>query len=288
MKKRKYTTLAVSLLLAATCSKAQFFAYDGFETPGDYTDATDITAQTGGGSGDWDTVTLPNWNSINAGGTFETVTSSLTYTAGANTLVTTAGSLDKSPGGNTIIDRDFNTTSFISTFSNTSTDMWFSILVEAESTTDTSFRFTRDSAANGPSFEILNGNLRAQFSNDFSSNSVALTDGITYFLLGRVQQDAGVGGEDILDIWVNPDLDSAPIAGGDLTVEKGYDITIVSRVQTQSRNTDSLHFDELRIGDSFDDVTPSTAIPEPSVYAYVASLGIAVVLIRRRRQRLEK
>ncbi|WOO39751.1 hypothetical protein [Rubellicoccus peritrichatus] len=282
MKIRKYTTLAALLLFVATYSHAQFFAYDGFETPGDYTDATDVTAQSGGGSGDWDTVTLPNWNSINAGGTFETVTSSLTYTAGSDTLLTTTGSLDKSVGGNTIVDRDFNTTPFISTFSNTSTDLWFSLLVAAESTTDTSFRLTRDSAANGPSFEILNGNLRAQFNNDFSSNSVPLTDGTTYFLLGRVRQDAGAGGEDILDMWVNPDLDSAPIAAGDLTVEKGYDITIISRVQIQSRNNDSFHFDELRIGDSFSDVAP-TVIPEPSVYVFAVGFSAIGLLVRRLR-----
>lgn len=276
--------LGISLTMLATAANAQFTIYDGFETPGDYTADTNVTTQTGGGSGDWGG---SSWGAVQSGQPFNTVTASLNYTSGDDSLTTSSGSLYKSAGANTVLERTYDKSAFDSTFTSTSTDLWFSIVINMEATTDAVFRaVSRTDAINGPGFSITNGNLSAIF-NSGSSGSFALTTGETYFILGRLQQDTGTDGADVLDIWVDPSLDSAPIASGDVSREQAFNLTdaLIGRTLLQSRNDDTLHADEFRIGSTFDSVTPFTSVPEPTTYALITGMLMlaGAMVIRRRR-----
>ncbi|WP_269539156.1 hypothetical protein [Cerasicoccus fimbriatus] len=282
--------LGISLTVFATAANAQFAIYDGFETPGDYTADTNVTTQTGGGSGDWggSSWTLVTGSTGTSDPKFNTVTSSLNYSSGGNSLVTTPGSLYKAPGANRIIGRDFDKTIYDSTFSNSSTELWFSVVFAMEATTDVFFRaVSRDTVINGPGFSVTDGSLQAVFNSGTSTGSVSLTQGETYFILGRLQQGVGTNGDDVLDIWVNPDLAIAPIASGDLSREQNFNLTeaAISRSIIQSRNNDSLNIDEFRMGSTFDSVTPFTTVPEPTTFALITGMFMltGALVIRHRR-----
>lgn len=261
-------------LLSVSYANAQFIIYEGFETPGDYADGVTITSQTGGGSGDWGG---SNWSIENPGIGYQSVTTSLTYSDGSNNLITSDGSLSKVAGSNTISYRNFDNTAFNNTFGSGG-EIWFSALFHAESTTDIVYRISRDSAFNGPGFNVENGQLTARFNNTISSSSISVDNGETYFVVGRVTPDT----TNTLDLWLNPSLGSAPIGAGDLTVDQGYDLTLLARTIVQSRNNDSAMLDELRLGSTFASVTPNTAIPEPSTYVLLFACAIGAVAIRRR------
>ncbi len=277
MKKITSSVIAIVLLQASTLS-AQFLIYDGFETPGDYTADTNISAQTGAGSGNWGG---SSYTYDNEGQPVNTVTSSLTYTDGSNTLATADGSIQKTAGVNSVFSRTFDNTAFNASFG-AGEDIWLSTLIGMEATTDITFRVSRADQFNGAGFDIIGGTLVAKFNNSTSSGSMSMTPGQTYFLVGRIQQDAGAGGDDVFDLWVNPDLGSTPVGSGDLTVEQGYAISLMGRVVMQSRNNDSIHMDEIRVGASFDAVAPT--IPEPSVYALAFGLCAGVLVCFRRRR----
>ena len=101
------------------------------------------------------------------------------------------------------------------------------------------------------------------------------------FLVVRLSTD---GNDETLDLFVNPDLDTAPTGSGDITISDSIPAFLKVRlwagggdIGTAAATAD---FDELRIGTIFGDVAP---IPEPAS-ALLLALG-AVALLKRRPRR---
>ncbi len=86
---------------------------------------------------------------------------------------------------------------------------------------------------------------------------------------------------DTVELWVNPTLGGtlgtadASISGGDFAI---------TCFNTRPDTANVFIFDELRIGESYADVTPYTVIPEPTTWALLAGSLTALVVFRRRRQ----
>ncbi len=109
---------------------------------------------------------------------------------------------------------------------------------------------------------------------------VAITADQTYLFVMELQLDSA--GTDSVTYWLSPEVGGASptnalatntITGIELGTPDAWDTNI-------TRGGPTL-WDEFRLGDTFEDVTP---IPEPSVAALVCgAFGLALVLSRRRR-----
>ena len=96
----------------------------------------------------------------------------------------------------------------------------------------------------------------------------------------------GTGNE--YDLWLNPASLGGSAPTPDISLTTGTDMSSLSYFFVQQRNTTSnlgatFNFDELRIGTSFADVTP-TGVPEPAACALAGLGGLALVLVRRLRR----
>ncbi|WP_432799328.1 hypothetical protein [Poriferisphaera sp. WC338] len=85
------------------------------------------------------------------------------------------------------------------------------------------------------------------------------------------------GGKDKIDVWFNPDLENAPVGNGDLSFDLEDDLKIDSITVWSRYSTD---FDEIRIGTTFDDVTP-VAVPEASAASLLIGFGTILGLRRK-------
>jgi hypothetical protein len=74
----------------------------------------------------------------------------------------------------------------------------------------------------------------------------------TYLLVARILWGAGAGGKDAVSLFVNPTLGTLPaVANATLDVA----ITNFNKVRIAAGNAINYTFDEIRIGDSYADVT---------------------------------
>lgn len=108
-----------------------------------------------------------------------------------------------------------------------------------------------------------------------ASSTVAAALGETVLLVVRAQFLAG---DDLFDLYVNPQLGSAEPLAADATLT-GFDLGSTSRLVIN--NAGAWTIDEIRLGGRFADVTP-TAVPEPPLTALLAT-GLVVGWLRRRR-----
>ena len=108
----------------------------------------------------------------------------------------------------------------------------------------------------------------------------------TVFVVGKIENNGAGSGDDELSLFLNPSLSSEPTSA---TVSTG----VGTKGWFPSESLGSLHidaevtggepatfFDEIRIGESWDDVSP---IPEPGTLALVGILLGTLILFRRRR-----
>ncbi len=280
------TTACVALLIASSAS-AQFFLYEGFQTPGDYTDGANINGQSGG-TGDW----AANWTDLDpqsgSSGVFLTEDTSLNYTEGLNQLDTTAGSLQKSTSLHTQYSRQFDNAAFNTSFGN-GEDVWFSVLFSANTSSRFYFSIDNDGGASagtpgGPGFrqQTAGGNLQAQFNNSLSA-SVTYNADQTYFILGRITQGEDGVVNDVLDVWIDPVLGGS-LGAADLTSSNDYNMSFSEYINIRSNSSNAIIFDEIRVGVSQAAVTPYTAVPEPGVCAALLGvLALGVAHFRRKR-----
>ena len=146
------------------------------------------------------------------------------------------------------------------------------------------------SASTGVNGIFLNSSMQLGLSKGASSAAGASMTGAlslnTTYLVVVGYTFNGTGNE--YDLWLNPTSlgGSAPTA--DLSYTGGTDMASLSYFFLQQRNNASnagavFNFDELRIGTSWADVTP-TGVPEPTTFA-LGGLGLlGLILVRRARR----
>ncbi len=267
----------VVFALAGT-SSASLLVYEGFNYAAG-TDLTNGTLNAGTGlSGAWVT-TDPD------AGNYQVTSDTTAW----GTLPQTGNRLHRiSTGGVEAISRG------VTADLDQASELWFSVLHDADATTQFAIggsSFADGSSGSGnlasvPGFGFRatgndTGTMGAQiWGNDGTRTANGATtdfgDGLL-FLVGRVQFNAGVGGEDILSLYnVGTDL---VLGTAFSTAQADVDETALNTLTMSSNRGPG--FDEIRLGTTMEDVGV-TVIPEPATLGLVAAFGGGILFIRRR------
>jgi len=274
----KGVLLCLAPFAAASLASGQS-VYEGF----DYTAGESVENDTlNGGNG-----FSAEWVSSNAPQRQDAVvdTSGMTYSDGTNDLLTTGLSFTGTSISNQAVDVERN---FSSTFGG---DFWASWLIESDNVTDADHRtLLKDDAGTNFIYTTLLGDSISIGTNIGSVSDVtalgSASADTTYFITLNYRRVTGTSNDE-LEIWINSDLGgSAPanaignatltMAGGDFGAAEQFRWRMINE---GSNGTGKL--DEIRVGTSFNDVSP---VPEPGAYALLAGLsGLVWVMLRRRR-----
>jgi hypothetical protein len=114
---------------------------------------------------------------------------------------------------------------------------------------------------------------------DFGGQPKPPHDGAhTYFIVGKVEFDVNVDGDDRLSFWLDPTYPTTPLD----TLEMDSGISSIDKVRfsgwENSSEGDVAYFDDLLIGTAWEDVAP---VPEPVSVALLAVGGVAMLCRRR-------
>jgi hypothetical protein len=236
------------------------------------------------------TGTSTGWRS--SWGSTLVVTTGLTYSQGGNVLNTTggAGTPNNATWGTDIFAyRNMTTDPFVTqrigsstsgNFGVDGTSLWFSVLARTSSTTAQAFRFKigDGSSSNNLYFENTADKWTLNYGGGSASSSTGgMTVNTTALLVFRV--DFAAGATDTVSLWVNPTLGGTP--GTADASRTGITFSGLQNLNLRPTVANAMTIDELRMGTSYADVTPFTAVPEPSAAA-LSSLGLLALLRRRR------
>ncbi len=265
------------LLGFAGRADATLLAYEGFDTPGQYT--AGATLDTANGGTGW----TGAWSSE------ASVTTELNSVAYPD-LVETSGHMLTTNGDPSSSRRSFDETGF----QNLGDEVWFAYTFNRESGSNnhnvyitlsgSSTRFFGLRTENSPSTE-LNAAIRFAGSTvEKSSTAYTIANSTDYFVIGRMTFDDV--GNDRLDVWVNPsDFTSVANLGAESMFVETANPTPgnFTDVWIADGNAASYAFDEIRIGNTLGDVAPSS-VPEPVTSAMVFGFVIALGAIAYRRR----
>ncbi len=289
--------LVVSTALTSKVSAA-LLAYEGF----DY--AVGSVVGQNGGSG-FANAWQPNGSG--AGSIHDVVTGSLSYTDSlGNQLVTSGNSLhlSGSPTANNTAqpNRDF---SFTRTTAGSST--WLSFLIERSGTVTNNVNTPQNPYPRGANVAFFNtgseqlavGNSSGALLNEIAliprgSGANVVPSGNPYselsFVLVRIDHLGDATVNDNAYMWIDPNLNVEPDIGTADAFSGGFDY-VINRVRPFAGGYDTgnggrpnavLDIDELRLGETFADVTPFTPVPEPGSLSLIG-LGAAALLLKKRR-----
>ncbi len=286
-----FALLAVTVGATYSQVRADVF-YEGFATPGDYTDNQNLdgtAATTGTG---WDA----GWGKLT--GTEDALyasTTSLTY----GDLATTPGSAlnPADPSTNDRADSyyrpfDFNTTFspgdsywLSALYNRTEGGNNWSITLVSTDLEDPDFNGRTGVGfgvnANGAGIEAI---IQA---NTASGSGIVTTNNAVHFLVARVTLDAvSVTGNPTVDVWVDPelstDLSAVAVGSGDNSYTRSYTgVAEVNALAIYGHQDVAVFLDEIRVGLSLADVVVTSAVPEPTSLA-MACVGMGLMLKRRR------
>jgi hypothetical protein len=297
-------TIATATLLlgAGSQAHASLIAYEGFATPGDYTNGTGLDSQTAGGTGNWSgdytLMTAGNANMLKSS------TASMTY----STLPTTDGSGTKNTSGTNNrleLARSIDIGGVFPANEDVTTvglqgQLWMSVLVNRTFGTNgwsvsLSHNNTTAISQMGVGIGAPNGSaepIRAGIQGTFSTHAdTAIVTNTTYFVVARISDIVTeiVAGSPptalrwpVVDVWINPvidpdhidyiDLASIAIGSGQQSVTRQHQgIGTTQYLQIYSHQNTRIDFDEIRIGTTFDSVI---GIPEPGSLVLMALSGL--------------
>lgn len=293
---------AAVLLTATPQAHAFLLAYEGF----DYTPGSDLTGQNGGFG--WTTPWGVNSSGVTVAGNTPgdvAVANSLTYIDSANRMLFTSGGAGfySGVGGTSSPFRDFTGMG-----GEAGTTLWVSFLAQraGPTTNNTGTPFNPyPRAANVSLFENNSERLAIGTGSGAVSNMVSLlpagstgnirqsNDDFALVSLAVVRIDYGADNNDTAYLWVNPTLglNNEPLISIADAVTNNFNFNF-NRIRPFAGNTDvnnsrpyaELYVDELRIGTTWQDVTPFiTVIPEPSVASLAVIGGLLLWRVTRRR-----
>lgn len=283
---------SLSLLLAgltlqalASSSSGAIVAYDGFvagdsNAEGEYVPGADsrhlftgqdptLTGFTGA------------WTEAN-NARFELGTSpisSLAYSDGTNSLVT-SGNAAFREFNNGVSSRALN----VAGLNGDNTTTYFSFLLKLDDATALGrVEFSESASSFGTGIRIRTDGSNFIASAASSSTTLAATDTNTHLFVWKVDFGATT---DAWSLWVDPtDLTTettATLSGVSGTGTGNINLThLVLMRETGGTAGNGFIVDEIRIGESWADVTP---VPEPSTFAlYAGMMALAGLMLRRRR-----
>lgn len=272
-----------------TCASAQILLYDGFSAGTDNANGEYIANPSGATDGRYQLTSgqaplLPGFTGSWSGSGFEL---GVTQQPTLNYMDAHGASLQTS--GNAAF-RDFGLTSNSSRAIDSSvglgvdnTTRYFSYLVQLEDAT-TLGRISFSEGLN----TITGGGLRIRTdgtnyiaSVSFSNTTLFTADTDAHLFVWKVT----FGATDSWSLWVDPsDLtteDAATITGSAVNLDPAF-ITF----QVDGGGNGMFLVDEIRIGNTWGDVTPTaSAVPEPSSLAIFSGLGALAFLVRRRNRK---
>jgi hypothetical protein len=233
-----YLLLILAIIICAGISRAELYAYEGF----DYTEGTDVAGLNGGSgwSGSWTVPTPQDTQNITSVGlAYEDEGTAIATEGKALNIVCTAD-------GSAVVSRDMATQ-----VGQDDTTVWFAYLYKA------------NSLGNGHNFVKLNGNQATaigrrwagSFAIDNTGSGIMPVVGDTYLLVARYDCKSG---DDDVYLWVNPSVTEEPTLGSanaTLSKDLGVGGSVVFDIQGYGNN--NIEFDEVRVGHSYTDVVPT-------------------------------
>jgi hypothetical protein len=292
--------VATAFALTTQTARAFLLAYEGF----DYAAGSSFL----GGIGGFGFANAWQTNNANSAGTSSiAVSGSLGYTDSTGHVLYTSGNSALFSGSTTANNSATPNRNFVFQRGTNSTDSttWMSMLVwrQGQATTNA------NPYGRGAAVTFYNTGAE-RFGVGMNSNVPTNAVGLTIqgnsslirqttvpfnqldFVIVRIDHIAGTN--DNAYIWVNPtDISAAPDVSTALRNSIGtYDFTF-NRIQmfvggnaSASQPTAILAVDEIRLGTDFADIAPwiPVTVPEPSVIALGALSGLALLVLRRRKQ----
>lgn len=290
----KYPTpkdlLTLPLFLAPLVSlNAEILSYDSF------------TAGTDPASGQYISVTDGNYRLTNgqdpaiagfsgtwqdSGGTFRmgtTPAQSLSYTDENGSSLSTAGnSIYRASQGKSYRSFDSSVIDF-----STNNTYYVSFLFQVTDTAkEARIVLSNGGDADWPEPAIRINHEASSFSlkggSSPGSRIIASVDTETHLAVMKLNVNTAGNGHN-LELYWDPLL-SSENANANTVIDAGFEGSVPTNLLLSSRNSNGeIRFDELRIGTTWDSVTPN-AIPEPSAYATLfGALSLGMGLLRRRR-----
>ncbi len=253
--------VTVLYLVLGQSADADLIAYEGF----DYTSGDEIKTLAGG----------TGWtNAWNGDSEIEVGTSGLSYTDSfGNQLEVTGNSAKVDDSSGKKIERTLN-------FSGS--ELWTSFLVQGVTGNDVANFSLEQKLSVGQGEGDINGSNWTMHDQDgLVRDSGLAASSSTHFIVTLVEFS---GGDERAWFWINPDLSSAPAKSDSVNGASGDSVKDfeLTKVQAWLGNPDAT-IDEIRLGTTFADVAPFTAIPEPSSLFPLLLLSALMSTKRRRK-----
>jgi hypothetical protein len=283
---RMIALAAIALLISAPAGRAQLIAYDGFN----YTPGQSLDTQNGGSgfAGPW--TLLSGTAQVQAGSLVPPAPSAALPETGNSLSVTPAGSLGPADASRTLATPVTGTVG---------TSIWVSVVMQGAGLSGSSAQgalVVSDGAGTG--FSITTGTAGGGIApnNPPPSSDWSLSDAGTGASEGKsttlntvqsllVAQVTFGAINDTVTLFVNPVLTVTPPTTPSATETVQHAATLSQfdvEYGSLSGAATSTFFDEIRLGNSFADVT-GTAVPEPSTLLLAGVAGMGLIGRRNRK-----
>ena len=283
MKKLPLSLFLIAPIISSVSSlQAELIAYDSFtagtdQSAGEYTDVNDGNYRLQSGQNPTITGFSGSWQNSGAAFRMGTVPpSSLSYTDGAGATLSTAGnSVFRASQG-------ISYRSFDSSLINFAVDQtyYISFLLQVTDVNKQARIVLGQDAQDWRDPAIRIDSTGFVLRGNGSSTSVATTDTDTHLAIFKVNVNSTGTGHN-LELYWDPTLSSE---GANVATNAGFNSAVPTNILLSSKNeSGAINFDELRIGTSWESVTP-TVVPEPSNYALLLGTLSSCLILRRRRR----